>query len=65
MTVPLVSPRQIEILALVAEGMTNSQIGNQLQITTVACQLRRAFIRLGARDRSNAVLLALRAGVIA
>lgn len=60
------SARQTQILALVAEGMTNGQIGKELNlsVTTVSSHLRRLYARIGANDRAHAVLLALRAGVL-
>jgi DNA-binding NarL/FixJ family response regulator len=60
------STRQTQILALVAEGMTNGQIGKELgmSVSTVSCHLRRLYSRIGANDRAHAVLLALRAGVL-
>lgn len=62
----LMSARQTQILALVAEGMTNGQIGKELNlsVTTVSSHLRRLYARIGANDRAHAVLLALRAGVL-
>lgn len=60
------STRQTQILALVAEGMTNGQIGKELgmSVSTVSSHLRHLYRRIGANDRAHAVLLALRAGVL-
>lgn len=60
------STRQTQILALVAEGMTNGQIGKELNmsVSTVSSHLRHLYRRIGANDRAHAVLLALRAGVL-
>lgn len=62
----LMSTRQTQILALVAEGMTNGQIGKELgmSVSTVSSHLRHLYRRIGANDRAHAVLLALRAGVL-
>lgn len=51
------SPRQRQILALVAEGMTNLQIGNRLGYSesTIGHDLVAAYGRLGVRNREDAV----------
>jgi len=51
------SPRQRQILALVAEGMTNLQIGNRLGYSesTIGHDLVAAYERLGVRNREDAV----------
>lgn len=58
------SPRQREILALVAAGRTSKEIAGQLQISesTVNWHLANAFERLGASSRAEAVALAMRDG---
>ena len=55
------------ILALVANGHTNAQIGRQLGIheRTVNRHLAEIFHALGARDRANAVAIALVTGQLA
>jgi DNA-binding NarL/FixJ family response regulator len=60
-------PRERQILQLVAEGYTSSQIGEQLTITTktVEVTIERAMRRLEARNRTHAVILALRLGLLA
>lgn len=60
------SKRQLEILALVAEGMTNQEIGDKLYLSmaTVAQQLRLLYQRIGANDRAHAVYLGFKAGVL-
>lgn len=56
--------RRRQILALVANGHTNTAIGHQLGIhrTTVDRHLAEIFHMLGARDRANAVAIALAVG---
>jgi DNA-binding NarL/FixJ family response regulator len=59
------TPREIDVLRHAAQGMTNAAIGNRLQIApeTVKTHLSRAFERLGAHDRANAVAICMRRGL--
>lgn len=54
------SPREEEVLRLVAEGLANKQIARRLQITerTVKAHLTRVFDRIGVADRTQAALWA-------
>jgi LuxR family transcriptional regulator of spore coat protein len=56
--------RQREVLALAANGNTNAQIGQRLGIVrcTVDRHLACAYEALGARDRAQAVAIALAVG---
>jgi DNA-binding CsgD family transcriptional regulator len=56
------SPRQREILALVAAGRTSKEIASALGISesTVNWHLANVFARLGASSRAEAVALAMR-----
>jgi DNA-binding CsgD family transcriptional regulator len=56
--------RQREVLAYVANGRTNTQIGVLLGLhpRTIDRHLADTYKTLGARDRANAVALALLAG---
>jgi DNA-binding CsgD family transcriptional regulator len=60
------SAREVQVLALAAEGLSNPEIAERLGLSalTVKSHLSRMTRRLGARDRAHLVLLALRAGVI-
>jgi DNA-binding CsgD family transcriptional regulator len=60
--VTTLSPRQREILALVAAGRTSKEIASSLGISesTVNWHLTRAFARLGASSRAEAVAIAMR-----
>lgn len=60
------SPREIEVLDLVAGGKTNKDIARQLWVseTTVKSHLLHAFDKLGAADRAEAVAVALKKGIL-
>lgn len=60
------SAREVEILRLVAEGCTNAEIGRRLFISpdTVKTHLLHACWKLGASDRTSAVVAAFRRGLI-
>ena len=62
----LLSGRETEVLALVARGLTNAEIGQQLSITeaTVKTHLLRSFGKLGVNDRTAAVTSAIALGAI-
>lgn len=61
-----ITRRELELLRLAANGNTNEAIGHHLGITkdTVNGTLRRVYLKLGAKDRSNAVAIALVRGVL-
>jgi DNA-binding NarL/FixJ family response regulator len=54
------SPREVEVLRLVAQGLANKQIGRRLGISerTVKAHLGRVFRALGVADRTSAALWA-------
>lgn len=62
----VISPRQLEILRLVAQGMSNEEIAHQLDISrqTVKNHMTAAMRALGARRRGQAVAAAMRAGLL-
>lgn len=61
-----ITPQRIRILALAAQGYTSAQIGQRLGMrgSTVQNRLRDVYAALGARDRTHAVVLAIRYGWI-
>ena len=58
------SPRQVEVLRLVADGGSNRAIGERLGMSdrTVEVHLRNVFDRLGVSSRTEAVIEAMRQG---
>lgn len=60
------SSREIEVLQRVAVGDSNKQAGAKLGISedTVKAHMKRILEKLGVRDRTHAVTLALRRGII-
>ena len=57
--------RELEILRLIATGMSNAEIGRELFIgeTTVKTHVTHILQKLGLRDRVQAVVLAYQAGL--
>lgn len=62
----VLSAREAEVLALVARGLTNAEIGARLFIgqATVKTHLLRVFAKLGVSDRTAAVMAAIERGVL-
>lgn len=60
------SPRELQVLQLVARGESNADIGRQLYVTeaTVKTYMARLLTKLSARDRLHAVVLAYDHGVL-
>jgi DNA-binding NarL/FixJ family response regulator len=58
--------REVSILRLVRLGMRNTQIGEALHISeeTVKSRIKSVLAKLGARDRTQAVTLAMRRGFL-
>jgi DNA-binding NarL/FixJ family response regulator len=61
-----VTPRQRDVLRLIAEGRTTQQIAEELGLSvyTVKNYVERTFSRLGVYSRAGAVGLALREGLL-
>jgi DNA-binding NarL/FixJ family response regulator len=62
---PLLTPREVEVLALVGQGLSNKAIARRLAISahTVKYHLEAIFAKLGVRSRAEAVTRGLRLGV--
>jgi DNA-binding NarL/FixJ family response regulator len=60
------SVREMEVLRLIRDGYRNKQIGAQLAIaeTTVNFHIKNIVDKLGANDRTHAVAIAIRRGIL-
>jgi len=60
------TPREIDVLRLVAAGNANKEVGAQLSLTevTVKTHVKNILAKLGANDRTHAVTIALKRGII-
>jgi DNA-binding NarL/FixJ family response regulator len=58
--------REVEVLRRIAEGMSNREIGEQLGISesTVKTHVNRLLGKLGVTDRTKALVLALKRGLV-
>ena len=65
-TRPLLTPREVEILACLGEGLSNKAVARRLGISahTVKFHLEAVFAKLGATSRAEAVAKGLRRGLI-
>jgi DNA-binding NarL/FixJ family response regulator len=59
------TPREREVVTLVATGLSNSEIAGRLYVSqsTVKTHANRAMMKLGARDRAQLVVYAYQAGL--
>ncbi len=63
---PTLTPREVQVMALVAQGMRNKEVGAALGISeeTAHVHVRNILTKLKVNDRSAAVTVALRRGII-
>jgi DNA-binding CsgD family transcriptional regulator len=61
-----ITPRELEILTLIAQGLSNREIAGRLFVSenTVKTHCSRAFDKLGARRRTQAVQLGKQLGLL-
>ncbi|CEG93002.1 response regulator [Propionibacterium freudenreichii] len=59
------TPRELEVVRLVVEGLDNAEIGRRVFISpfTAKTHVDRAMAKVGARDRAQLVSLAVQAGI--
>ena len=64
--IPQITNRQLEILQLISEGLGNLQIGEQLHLSvpTIKSHITEIFRQLGVSDRTEAVVVAMRLGIL-
>ena len=64
---PRLTPREREVLRLLSQGHTNEEIGAELFLSseTIRTHVHKAVVRLGVRNRTEAVAKGLREGLIA
>jgi DNA-binding NarL/FixJ family response regulator len=60
------TPREVDVLRLLAKGNANKEIGAQLSLTeeTVKSHIRSILAKLGANDRTHALAIGLKRGII-
>lgn len=63
---PELSERELEVLGLMAQGMSNLDIATNLIIgeSTVKSHVNRILSKLGVRDRTQAVIAAIKRGIV-
>lgn len=66
MATPELTPRQLDTLKLIVEGLSNQAIATRLHVTegTVKAHVKAILAKFGARDRAHAASIALRRGIV-
>ena len=64
--VSALTPRELEVLQLLTEGLTNEQVGSRLGLParTVKTHVQNLLVKLDARDRTGAVARGFRLGLV-
>ncbi len=62
----VLTAREIDVLRLIAKGNANKDVGGQLSVSeeTVKGHVKNIFAKLGANDRTHAVTIGLKRGII-
>ena len=62
----LLTPRELEVLSLVAMGLSNDELAQHLVVSplTAKTHVNRAMTKLGARDRAQLVVIAYESGLM-
>ena len=60
------TPREVEVLTLIARGASNRQVARALGITprTASTHVERIYMKIGASTRSTATLFAMQHGLL-
>ena len=60
------TPAEVRVLRLIAEGNANKEIAEQLSLSeeTIKGQVRNILSKLGAKDRTHAAIIGLKRGII-
>lgn len=62
----LLTPREVQVLIMIAHGMSNAEITSRLVLSeaTVKTHVARVIMKTGCRDRAQAVALAYQSGLV-